>query len=169
MTNAPVDGPPPRPRAAQMHVVLVNPLIPQNTGSVSRLCAGTYTELHLVGRLGFSLEDRLLKRAGLDYWPNVVLHLHDSFDDLVAKFAPQRLAFFSSHATRPYSDFVPQGDSWLVFGTETTGLPVALRERYAEHLFKIPMSPHTRSLNLATSVGITLFDSLRQLGFPNLS
>lgn len=157
-------GPP-----ARMHVVLVNPLIPQNTGSVSRLCAGTFTELHLVGRLGFSLEDRLLKRAGLDYWPNVVLHLHDSFDDLVAKFAPERLALFSSHATRPYSDFVPRGDSWLVFGTETTGLPMALRERYADHLYKIPMSPHTRSLNLATSVGITLFDSLRQLGFPGLS
>lgn len=156
---------------ARMHVVLVNPLIPQNTGSVSRLCAGTFTELHLVGTLGFTLEDKLLKRAGLDYWPNVVLHLHDTFDDLVAKFAPERLALFSSHATRPYSDFVPlpRGDSWLVFGTETTGLPVALRERYTEHLFKIPMSPHTRSLNLATSVGITLFDSLRQLGFPGLS
>ena len=152
-----------------MHVVLVNPLIPQNTGSVSRLCAGTFTELHLVGRLGFSLEDKLLKRAGLDYWPNVVLHLHDDFDDLVDKFAPRRLALFSSHATRPYSAFTPDDDSWLVFGAETTGLPVDLRQRYADHLYKIPMSPHTRSLNLATSVGIALFDSLRQLGFPGLS
>lgn len=156
-------------RSARMHVVLVNPLIPQNTGSVSRLCAGTFTELHLVGRLGFSLDDRLLKRAGLDYWPNVILHLHDTFEDLVDKFAPQRMALFSSHATRPYSDFHPEGESWLVFGTETTGLPVTLRERYSNDLYKIPMSPHTRSLNLATSVGIALFDSLRQLGFPNLT
>ena len=172
MTAAPRStGPAPTKRAARMHVVLVNPLIPQNTGSVSRLCAGTFTELHLVGKLGFSLEDRQLKRAGLDYWPNVVLHLHDTFEDLVAKFAPERLALFSSHATRAYSDFVPrpEGDSWLVFGTETTGLPVALRERYVDQLYKIPMSPHTRSLNLATSVGITLFDSLRQLSFPGLS
>lgn len=151
-----------------MHVVLVNPLIPQNTGSVSRLCAGTFTELHLVGRLGFSLEDRLLKRAGLDYWPNVVLHLHPDFDDLVAKFAPRRLALFTSHATRPYSDFIPDDEAWLVFGAETTGLPPELRRRYPGDLYKIPMSPHTRSLNLATSVGITLYDALRQRGFPNL-
>ncbi len=151
-----------------MHIVLVNPLIPQNTGSVSRLCAGTFTELHLVGRLGFSLEDRLLKRAGLDYWPNVVLHLHPDFDDLITKFTPRRMALFSSHATRPYSDFVPDEDAWLVFGAETTGLPPELRQRYADDLYKIPMSPHTRSLNLATSAGIALYDVLRQRGFPGL-
>lgn len=152
-----------------MHVVLVNPLIPQNTGSISRLCAGTRTELHLVGRLGFSLEDRLLKRAGLDYWPNVILHLHESFDSLVERFGPTSLALFSSHATRAYSEFRATPESWLVFGTETTGLPPELRERFRDHLYKIPMSGHTRSLNLATSVGIALYDGLRQLGFPGLS
>lgn len=151
-----------------MHIVLVNPLIPQNTGSISRLCAGTYTELHLVGRLGFSLEDRLLKRAGLDYWPNVVLHLHPDFDHLLSQFSPRRLAFFTSHATRPYSDFIADDDPWLVFGQETTGLPRELRERYPDDLYKIPMSPHTRSLNLATSAGIVLYEMLRQRGFPNL-
>jgi tRNA (cytidine/uridine-2'-O-)-methyltransferase len=151
-----------------MHIVLVNPLIPQNTGSISRLCAGTYSELHLVGRLGFSLEDRLLKRAGLDYWPNVVLHLHPDFDHLVDTFSPGRMAFFTSHATRPYSEFAPDSDAWLVFGQETTGLPAALRRRFSDHLYKIPMSPHTRSLNLATSAGIVLYDALRQLDFPEL-
>lgn len=152
-----------------MHIVLVNPLIPQNTGSISRLCAGTSTDLHLVGRLGFSLDDRLLKRAGLDYWPNVRLYLHRDFDHLLTQFTPSRLALFSSHARRPYSELVATDDTWLVFGQETTGLPADLQARYADDLYKIPMTGHIRSLNLATSVGIVLYDGLRQLGFPGLS
>ncbi len=151
-----------------MHVVLVNPLIPQNTGSISRLCAGTFTELHLVGQLGFSLEDRLLKRAGLDYWPNVVLHIHDDFDHLLSRFSPRRMAFFTSHATRHSSEFEPDEDAWLIFGKETTGLPTDLRNRFKDDLYKIPMSPHTRSLNLSMSAGIVLYDVLRQRGFPSL-
>ena len=151
-----------------MHVVLVQPLIPQNTGSIARLCAGTGTHLHLVGRLGFTLDDRLLKRAGLDYWPGARLHLHPDFDHLLGQYPPRPMAFFSSHATRPYSAFAATPDAWLVFGQETNGLPVELRTRFSEHLYKIPISAHVRSLNLATSVGITLYDGLRQLGFPGL-
>lgn len=152
-----------------MHVVLVNPLIPQNTGNISRLCAGTDTDLHLVGKLGFSLDDRYLKRAGLDYWPSVKLHLHESFDALVAQHAPARLALFSSHATRPYTAFVPDEDPWFVFGAETTGLPPELRESYRDDLYKIPITANVRSLNLANSVAIVVFDALRQRGFPGLS
>ena len=151
-----------------MHVVLVNPLIPQNTGSVARLCAGTDTDLHLVGQLGFSLEDRLLKRAGLDYWPGVRLHLHPDFDHLLDRYPPARMALFSSHATRAYSEFPAEPTGFLVFGQETTGLPPELRRRFSGDLYKIPINAKVRSLNLATSVGIVLYDSLRQLGFPGL-
>jgi len=152
-----------------MHVVLVNPLIPQNTGSIARLCAGTDSDLHLVGKLGFSLDDRLLKRAGLDYWPGVRLHIHPDFESLLGQYPPRPMAFFSSHATRAYSEFAVTEEAWLIFGAETTGLPPELRQRFAGDLYKIPISPHVRSLNLATSVGIVLYDGLRQLGFPSLA
>ncbi|MFO0744718.1 MAG: tRNA (cytidine(34)-2'-O)-methyltransferase [Myxococcota bacterium] len=152
-----------------MHVVLVNPLIPQNTGSISRLCAGTDTDLHLVGKLGFALDDRQLKRAGLDYWPNVRLHLHPDFEHLLGQFTPTSLALFTSHATRPYSDFAASDDAWLVFGAETTGLPVELRQRFADDLYKIPITGHIRSLNLSNAVSIVLYDVLRRYGFPGLA
>lgn len=152
-----------------MHVVLVNPLIPQNTGSISRLCAGTNTDLHLVGKLGFSLDDKLLKRAGLDYWPNVRLHLHPDFEHLLGQFTPQAMALFTSHATKPYSAFQADADAWLVFGAETTGLPPDLRERFADDLYKIPITGHIRSLNLSNAVSIALYDVLRRYDFPGLS
>lgn len=151
-----------------MNVVLINPLIPQNTGNIARLCAGTNTDLHLVGKLGFSLEDRYLKRAGLDYWPSVRLHLHDDLDALVAKHAPQQMAFYSSHATQPYSDFEATLDAWFVFGQETKGLPDAVKTANAARLFKIPITDNVRSLNLANSVAITLYDGLRRHGFEGL-
>ncbi|MCC6624213.1 MAG: tRNA (cytidine(34)-2'-O)-methyltransferase [Deltaproteobacteria bacterium] len=151
-----------------MHVVLVNPLIPQNTGSIARLCAGTDTDLHLVGTLGFSLDDRHLKRAGLDYWPNVRLHLHPDFDDLQARHTPSSIALFSSHATRAYVRFEPTPDAFFVFGSETTGLPPELRQRFADHLFKIPITGHIRSLNLSNAVSIVLYDALRRFDFPGL-
>ena len=151
-----------------MHVVLINPLIPQNTGSIARLCAGTESDLHLVGKLGFSLEDRLLKRAGLDYWPGVRLHLHPDIDHLLGQYPPAPMAFFTSHATRFYSEFQAGPDGFLVFGSETTGLAPELRRRFADQLFKIPISGHIRSLNLANAVSITLYEALRQEGFPKL-
>jgi len=152
-----------------MHVVLVNPLIPQNTGSISRLCAGTDTDLHLVGKLGFSLDDRLLKRAGLDYWPNVRLHIHPDFDALLDQLTPKALALFSSHATRTYDEFEPDLEACYVFGSETTGLPRELRERFGAHLYKIPITAHIRSLNLSNAVSIVLYEGLRRHGFPGLT
>ena len=151
-----------------MHVVLVEPLIPQNTGNISRLCAGVDAHLHLVGELGFSLEDRYLKRAGLDYWPHVKLHRHDSLDEALADAPEAQVAFFSSHATRLYTDVEPGPDAWLVFGKETTGLGEALRERHAERLYRIPITDKVRSLNLSNSVAVVVYDALRQHGFPGL-
>lgn len=151
-----------------MHIVLVNPLIPQNTGTIARLAAGTLSDLHLVGELGFSMTDVRLKRAGLDYWPNVRLHLHDSFDELLRRYPPPHIALFSSHAERSYTEFEATHDAWLVFGQETTGLPRSLQGRFASSLYKIPISAHIRSLNLATAVGVVVYEGLRQLGFPGL-
>jgi len=146
-----------------MRVVLVEPEIPQNTGSVARLCAATETPLHLVGRLGFSLEDRYLKRAGLDYWPFVELAVHDDWSAFVAA-APGRRFAFSSHGVESYTRIAFRDDDALVFGGETRGLPDALRAQLAP-LYRIPMSSEgVRSLNLANAVSIVLYEALRQLG-----
>lgn len=147
-----------------MQVVLVDPEIPQNTGSVARLCAATKTPLHLVGRLGFSLEDRYLKRAGLDYWPLVELHVHPDWASFLGAVRPTRLLGFSSHGDTSYAAlrFTP-GDV-LVFGGESEGLPAGLRQQLAP-LYRIPLAePRVRSLNLANAVSIVLFEGLRQLG-----
>jgi len=151
-----------------MHIVLIEPLIPQNTGNIARLCAGTDAHLHLVGPLGFSLEDRYLKRAGLDYWPAVKLHRHDDLDALLEAWRPPALALYSSHATRPYADFAAPAGSFFVFGQETLGLPEGLRARFPDDLYKIPITTNVRSLNLANSVAIVLYDALRRHGFPGL-
>lgn len=151
-----------------LHIVLVNPLIPQNTGSVARLCAGTGAWLHLVKPLGFELGDKLLKRAGLDYWPNVKLFIHESFDALEEAWRPEHVAFFSSHAVRSYDKCPDSDDSWLFFGAETTGLPLSIRDRYSDSLFKIPMNGRIRSLNLSNSVSVVAYDVLRRQGFDGL-
>lgn len=147
-----------------MQVALVEPEIPQNTGSIARLCAATDTPLHLVGRLGFSLEDRYLKRAGLDYWPSVDLAVHESFDAFVASRRPGRLLAFSAHGAIPYTRIAFRPDDVLVFGGEARGLPDTLRERLAP-LHAIPMPGQAvRSLNLANAVAVVLYEGLRQLG-----
>jgi len=152
-----------------LHIVLVNPLIPQNTGSVSRLCAGTGAYLHLVRPLGFELTDRFLKRAGLDYWPHVKLVIHDDLEALRTQWNPRRVALFSSHATTPYTEIPVDDEPWIFFGSETTGLPTSFRERHADSLYKIPISGNIRSLNLSNSVSIVAYDVLRRQGFPELS
>ncbi|MCB9728121.1 MAG: tRNA (cytidine(34)-2'-O)-methyltransferase [Deltaproteobacteria bacterium] len=149
-----------------MHVVLVTPQIPQNTGSISRLCAATGTHLHLVGELGFSLADRYLKRAGLDYWPHVLLHRHETLDECLASADPASVAFYSSHATSLYTDFAPPADPWMVFGREADGLPKELLARESARTYSIPILPVVRSLNLANAVSIVLYEALRQRGFP---
>jgi tRNA (cytidine/uridine-2'-O-)-methyltransferase len=147
-----------------VNVVLVEPEIPQNTGSIARLCAATRTPLHLVGRLGFSLEDRYLKRAGLDYWPHVELRVHADWPEFLAAAQPARMLAFSAHGADSYTRIAFQPDDSLVFGGEASGLPPALREELAP-LYRIPMlSTGVRSLNLATAVGVVLYEALRQSG-----
>jgi tRNA (cytidine/uridine-2'-O-)-methyltransferase len=146
-----------------MHVALVEPEIPPNTGSIARLCAATGTPLHLIGRLGFSIDDKHLKRAGLDYWPYVDVHQHADWAAFGAAVPGRRLGF-SARATRPYTTIAFAADDVLVFGAETRGLPAAIKEELAADLYAIPItSPHVRSLNLATAVAIILFEARRQL------
>ena len=148
-----------------MHVVLVAPEIPQNTGSIGRLCLATGTTLHLVDPLGFTIDDRHLRRAGLDYWRHVDVHRHPSWVAFEAARPAGRLLCFSARAARSYSTVRFRPDDVLVFGGESGGLPAAIREAYADALFRIPIaSEHVRSLNLANAVGIVLYEGLRQLG-----
>lgn len=148
-----------------MHVVLLAPEIPQNTGSIGRLCVATDTTLHLIDPLGFTIDDRHLRRAGLDYWPHVRLERHASWEGFLGARPPGRLLCFSARAPRSYATVRFREDDLLVFGCESRGLPPALRHAHAEATFGIPLaSEHVRSLNLATAVAIVLFEGLRQLG-----
>ncbi len=146
------------------HIVLVAPEIPQNTGTIGRLAVSTDAVLHLVDPLGFSLEDKYLKRAGLDYWKFLDLRRHPDWEDFLAGVEPgARLRFFSTHGERSYFEerYVP-GD-YLVFGRESAGLPEEFYERDREELRVIPMpGAHSRSLNLANAVSIVLYEALRQ-------
>ncbi|MBF1988681.1 tRNA (cytidine(34)-2'-O)-methyltransferase [Fischerella thermalis] len=148
-------------------VVLVNPLIPPNTGNIARTCAATGTELHLVGPLGFEISDRYLKRAGLDYWPYVKLHYHESleaFKTLYEQRGGRRLGF-SVRGNYNYASFQYRVDDWLLFGSETTGLPPEVISSCDATVY-IPMSqPKVRSLNLSVSVAVALFEAHRQLGY----
>ena len=144
------------------NVVLVEPEIPPNTGNIGRLCLATRSTLHLVKPLGFSLDDRQLRRAGLDYWSDVPLQLWDSFDLLLRAQAPATRYFFLTTKTkRPYYNVKFNEDDFLVFGRETKGLPEQLLATNARHCITIPMHG-TRSLNLATAVAIVLFEAVRQ-------
>jgi len=148
-----------------MQVVLYQPEIPPNTGSIARLCAATLTPLHLIEPLGFKIDDRHLKRAGLDYWEFVDLHVHPSWDDFLAAAAPQSLLFFSKRARQSYSSRCYDDSDFLVFGPETRGLPPDFLERDAARALRIPMMGQgVRSLNLSNAVAIVLYEGLRQLG-----
>ena len=146
-----------------LQVVLYQPDIPQNTGNVARTCAATGVPLHLVEPLGFRITDRQLKRAGLDYWPHVNLKVHPDFESVRAQFPRSRLVYFSARGSRPYHDFEFGGDDCLVFGAETRGLPEELLASYPGFVVNIPIDrAKVRSLNLATCVGVALFEALRQ-------
>jgi len=148
-----------------LQVVLYHPEIPQNTGNIARTCAATHIPLHLVEPLGFRLSDRYLKRAGLDYWPRVSLTVHAGFEDLRQALGPVRMVYLSTHAPRPYFAFNFLPGDCLVFGSETGGLPGELLAAEPDRILKIPIDrSRVRSLNLATSVGVVVFEALRQLG-----
>ena len=144
-----------------LHVVLYQPEIPHNTGAVGRLCLATGARLHLIKPLGFSLEDKHLKRAGLDYWQEVDVRVWESFDALRAVAGEARFVFLTTKTQRSYWDTPLAGETYLVFGPETRGLPESLLQRETAHCLTIPMKG-TRSLNLATAVGIVLYEALRQ-------
>ena len=148
-----------------MNVVLVEPEIPPNTGNVGRLCAATGATLHLVGPLGFRLDDRELKRAGMDYWEHITWKYWDSFDDLLAHASPAAHFYFvETNAKRLYTEPRYKWGDYLVFGRETKGLPKALLKRYERSTISIPMfHEKARSLNLATAVAIVLYEAMRQV------
>ncbi len=148
-----------------MHVVLVAPEIPQNTGSIGRLCVATDTVLHLVDPLGFTIDDRHLRRAGLDYWRHVRYRRHSSWEAFLAERPAGRLLCFSSGARPAYTGARYLADDFLVFGGESRGLPPQIRNAYADASYRIPIvSEHVRSLNLANAVSIVLYEALRQQG-----
>ncbi|GIM46977.1 putative tRNA (cytidine(34)-2'-O)-methyltransferase [Collibacillus ludicampi] len=151
-----------------MHIVLVEPEIPANTGNISRTCAATGITLHLVRPLGFSTDDKHLKRAGLDYWHLLDLHYHDSFDDLKAKYPNGRFFYATTKAKRWYSEFQYREDDFFVFGKETKGLPDELIQENMDTCIRIPIRADARSLNLSNAVAIVVFEALRQLNFPGL-
>jgi tRNA (cytidine/uridine-2'-O-)-methyltransferase len=150
-----------------LHVVLVEPEIPPNTGNIARLCAATNTELHVVGVTGFRMDDRTLKRAGLDYWEEVTLHRHIDLTDLFSAYPDSRFVYLTTKSDRPYIDWAFHDGDFIVFGPETRGLPERLRADNSESCLTIPMAnPRVRSLNLATSVGIVLYEAIRQTNLP---
>jgi len=146
------------------NIVLVEPEIPPNTGNIARLCGATRTVLHLVGKLGFATDDRTLKRAGLDYWHTVDIRYWDSLGDLQAACPEGRFVYTSKKAARSYVELVFQEGDFMVFGKETRGLPDELLAANPETSVRIPIFGDVRSINLATSAGIILYEALRQTG-----
>ncbi len=146
------------------HIVLVEPEIPPNTGNIARLCGATRSVLHLVGKLGFSTDDRTLKRAGLDYWHTVDVRYWDSLADLAAAFPYVRFIYTSKKAARSYVDMAFREGDFIVFGKETEGLPEELLAANPETSVRIPIFSEVRSINLSTAAGIVLYEALRQTG-----
>jgi tRNA (cytidine/uridine-2'-O-)-methyltransferase len=147
-------------------IALIEPQVPPNTGNIARLCAATDTVLHVIEPLGFDLDDAELRRAGLDYWAHVDCWMHPhwrAFRDAVAR---ERCLYFSAHGRRSYLDAEFAANAVLVFGNETHGMPERIREKHPERLYRIPMRPAMRSLNLATAAGIVLYEAVRQLALP---
>lgn len=152
-----------------LHVVLFEPEIPPNTGNVARLCAATFTELHIVGVTGFRMDDRTLKRAGLDYWDEVRLQRHLDLDDFYAKYPASRSVYLTTKTDRLYTDWQFEDGDFLIFGPETRGLPSDVLEANEGSCLTIPMAnANVRSLNLANSVGIVLYEAIRQLNSSKL-
>ncbi len=148
-----------------IQVALLEPEIPQNTGNIARLCAATRTPLHIVGVTGFRLDERAVRRAGLDYWPEVSLQRHRDLDELYGSLPDARFIYFSTKAEKLFCEWQFDHNDCLVFGRETRGLPESLLHQNWERSLTIPMlNPNVRSLNLANSVAIILYEALRQTG-----
>jgi tRNA (cytidine/uridine-2'-O-)-methyltransferase len=153
-----------------LHIVLVEPEIPPNTGNIARSCAATGSVLHLVKPLGFSIDDKSVRRAGLDYWPYVKLELHESLDDFMKQYGDRKMYLATTKGGKIDTEIQFQDEDMILFGKETAGLPRAFINDRQSQAIRIPMGSETvlRSLNLANSVNIILFEALRQMGFPGL-
>ena len=153
-----------------LHIVFVEPEIPGNTGNIARTCAATNTSLHLVKPLGFDISDKAVKRAGLDYWPFVDLHVYENLDEFLEKNKGRRMFLATTKGKHVYSDPLYKDEDMILFGPETRGLPKDFIAEHPDTAIRIPMSADTRlrSLNLSNSANIILFEALRQLGFPDL-
>ena len=149
-----------------LHVALIQPQIPPNTGNIARLCAATDSPLHLIGPLGFSLDDSDLRRAGLDYWDSVDIWMHPDWFAFRDAMNRERCLYFSARAERSFWDAPYLGNSCLVFGSETDGMPPRILEKHPDRCFTIPMPGPVRSLNLATAVGIVLYEAIRRTSTP---
>ncbi|MGB3367303.1 MAG: tRNA (uridine(34)/cytosine(34)/5-carboxymethylaminomethyluridine(34)-2'-O)-methyltransferase TrmL [Acidaminobacteraceae bacterium] len=153
-----------------LNIVLYQPEIPPNTGTIARSCAITATKLHLIKPLGFSIDDKAVKRAGLDYWHLVNLEVHESLEDFLEKYPTDKMFFASTKAHKFYHQVEYTDDCFIMFGKETKGLPSLIHDKYKDQLIKIPMIQNeaARSLNLSNSANIILFEALRQLDFDGL-
>ncbi|WP_240376393.1 tRNA (uridine(34)/cytosine(34)/5-carboxymethylaminomethyluridine(34)-2'-O)-methyltransferase TrmL [Bacillus piscicola] len=154
------------------HIVLYQPEIPANTGNIARTCAGTGTGLHLIRPLGFSTEDRMLKRAGCDYWPHVDIHYYDSLQELFSKWEQGEFYFIETIGNQTYADISVndlEKDYFFVFGRETSGLPEDVTSQYQEKCLRIPQNNAVRSLNLSNTAAIVIYEALRQQQFPDLT
>ena len=153
----------------KLNIVMVEPEIPQNTGNVARTCAATGARLHLVGPMGFKIDDKKLKRAGLDYWHFLGIKYYENLDDFFDKNKGCRFFCLSSKAPRSYADAEFRDGDFLVFGKESHGLPEPLLKEHYDNTLRIPMWQNLRSLNLSNSVALTLYEALRQTGFSDLN
>ncbi|MGE5679197.1 MAG: tRNA (uridine(34)/cytosine(34)/5-carboxymethylaminomethyluridine(34)-2'-O)-methyltransferase TrmL [Pseudomonadota bacterium] len=151
-----------------LNIVLVEPEIPQNTGNIARTCAATGSRLHLVKPLGFSVDDRHLKRAGLDYWSLVDIFYYDSFEELKNKYPDGLFYYSTTKGGKKHTDAAFKEDCFIVFGKETAGLPKPLLDANRDFCIRVPMIDDARSLNLANSVAIVVYEALRQIGFPGM-
>ncbi len=149
-----------------LRVVLIDPEIPWNTGNIGRTCLAAGAELHLVGRLGFDLSERRLRRAGLDYWEKLTLRRHETIEDFLAVAPDDGVLAFSAEGEREHWDAPYRADSWLVFGSESRGLPETLRARWRARTYRVPMRPDARSLNLSSAAAVVLYEARRVLRFP---
>jgi tRNA (cytidine/uridine-2'-O-)-methyltransferase len=154
-----------------VNVVLYQPQIPSNTGNIARTCAGTNTALHLIRPLGFSTDDKMLKRAGLDYWEHVKISYYDSLEEFYEKNAGGEFFYITKFGQKPHSDFNfsdVDKDYFFIFGRETTGLPKEVIENNKERGLRIPMNDNIRSLNLSNTAAILIYEALRQQDYPTL-
>jgi len=151
-----------------MNIVLLEPEIPHNTGAIGRTCHVTGSVLHLIRPLGFSVDEKSLRRSGLDYWKDLDVRYYDNFDHFLQEAAPERLFMATTKARHAYTDVAYTPDDFIMFGKESRGIPEEILLQHPDSAIRIPMLPEMRSLNLSVSAGIVLYEALRQTDFPGL-